>query len=524
MIALPEGTLGPEPLGREPTNQRMFRIHRYFAIASAIVILAAMVLVGTLYHHQAVKDLADLAQGHNVALARTLSNTVWSRFSPYLTSVSGSTGDELRARPETEKIDHLLRRLTEGLSILKIKIYSPDGLTIYSSEHAQIGEVRGDKSGTLRAIRESKPQSALSYKDRVSAFSGELFNRDVMETYVPVKSENGDIIGIFEIYSDVTEMKDTIDHAIFSMVLGISLVFVLLYGTLVFVVLRYAIAPLHLASQRAAAIGPRTSGVRLPTDGMPSEVLPLIEAMNGALDRLDKALDAQRQFTADAAHELLTPLAVVTASLDTIEDKKIAAELRADVGAMSELVTKLLELAEIDALNPEEDELVNIRDACLEVISMMAPLAYGQNKTISLTGSKTTFKVRCCANTLTRALRNLVENAIVHTPANTSVEVNLQEDGAICVIDNGPGVPRAVRDLIFQRFWRGDAKHRPGAGLGLSIVKRFVDAYGGKVEVNDAPGGGGVFTIRLPIVETHSRSPRPLAEATSNSRTSPGTA
>lgn len=502
----------------------MFGIRTFFAIASAVVTLAAMLTVGILYHNQAVNHLAESEAQHNVALARTLSNTVWSRFSPYLTSVSGSTGDELRARPETQEMNDLLRGLSEGLSILKIKIYSPDGFTIYSSEYAQIGEIRGADSGTLRAVREGEPQSALSYRNRISAFSGEIFNRDVTETYVPVRGANGDIIGVFEIYSDVTPITKRIDHAMVSTILGVSLVFVLLYGTLVFVVLRKAIAPLHLASHRAAAIGPRSSGVRLPTDGMPSEVLPLIEATNGALDRLDNALDVQRQFTADAAHELLTPLAVLTASLDTIEDRKVAAELRADVDTMSELVAKLLELAELDALRPEEDELVNVRDACLEVISMMAPLAYGQSKTISLTGSEKTFKVRCNANGLTRALRNLVENAIVHTPANASVEVNLKEDGAIRVIDDGPGVPPAERDLIFQRFWRGHAKSRRGAGLGLSIVKRFVDAYGGRVEVGDAPGGGAAFTIRLPIVETQSRSPQRRAEAEGSARTSLGTA
>jgi signal transduction histidine kinase len=95
-------------------------------------------------------------------------------------------------------------------------------------------------------------------------------------------------------------------------------------------------------------------------------------------------------------------------------------------------------------------------------------------------------------------VRNLVENAIVHTPAGTSVEVNLRDDGAIRVIDDGPGVAAAERSLIFQRFWRGRKKNRPGAGLGLSIVKRVVDAYDGTVEVADAAGGGAVFTISLP--------------------------
>jgi signal transduction histidine kinase len=423
---------------------------------------------------------------------------VWTRFSRHFTTASGSTGTELRARPETQEIDEHLHELTEELSILKIKIYDAEGLTIYSSEHAQIGEEAGDHAGFLDAKRENKPQSALSHSHTFSAFSREIFHRDVIETYVPVKNRTDDIIGVFEIYSDVTDLKDKIDSAIFNIIVGVILVFTLLYGTLVFVIMRRAMVPLHLASERASAIGPRSSGVRLPIEGMPQEVLPLIESMNGALDRLDTALDAQRRFTADAAHELLTPLAVLTARLDTIEDKKVATEMRTDVAAMSGLVTQLLELSELDVLDTAEGEVVDIREICLEVISTMAPIAYAQRKTLSLSGSEKAVKVRCCSNMLSRAVRNLVENAIVHTPAGTSVEVNLRDDGAIRVIDDGPGVAAAERSLIFQRFWRGRKKNRPGAGLGLSIVKRVVDAYDGTVEVGDAAGGGAVFTISLP--------------------------
>jgi signal transduction histidine kinase len=86
--------------------------------------------------------------------------------------------------------------------------------------------------------------------------------------------------------------------------------------------------------------------------------------------------------------------------------------------------------------------------------------------------------VRSDSHAFVGALRNLVNNAVAHTPAGTSVEINLQDDGAVRVIDRGPGVPPAERELIFQRFWRGRDRSGPGAGLGLSIVKRFVEAYG----------------------------------------------
>ena len=114
----------------------------------------------------------------------------------------------------------------------------------------------------------------------MSAFSGQVFNRDVVETYVPLRDETSSIVGVFELYTDVSDLKRTIDQAILSMVIGLSIVFLLLYGALVLFVMRRAIAPLERASEKAAAIGPGTNELRLPTKGMPREVRPLIEFLD----------------------------------------------------------------------------------------------------------------------------------------------------------------------------------------------------------------------------------------------------
>jgi signal transduction histidine kinase len=97
---------------------------------------------------------------------------------------------------------------------------------------------------------------------------------------------------------------------------------------------------------------------------------------------------------------------------------------------------------------------------------------------------------------LGRALRNLIENALRHTPKNTTVEIDLGAEGSVRVSDQGEGVPSDKRDMVFQRFWRGVERTGPGAGLGLSIVKRIVDSYGGQVWIEDAPGGGACFAVQ----------------------------
>ncbi len=477
----------------------MFRIYRYFAIASAVVMLVAMSIMGFVYQRQAIETLVAVAENQNIVLARSLSDIVLSRFvgDPR----TGASVDLTAIRPQTAEVTDLLRLATEKSRILKIKIYSTDGLTLYSSDPADLGKDRREQPHSyafFSAARHGEAQSELSFEDRISAFSGEVFDRDVVETYVPIIGASGGITGVFELYSDVTTLKSQIDRLIPGALLVIAVVFILLYGTLLLVVMRRAIAPLRLASERASRIGPQSPGVRLPTAGMAAEVLPLIAAVNGALDRLDHALEAQRQFTADAAHELLTPIAVLRANVDTLADEETAASFRQDVTAMTEIVTQLLELAEIDAMEAATSRPVNSRDVAFEVVAMMAPAAHAEGKEIALTGAAQPAAVACCPKALERALRNLVKNALEATPPGTAVDVDVFADGAIRVTDRGPGVPVDKREIIFQRFWRGSQRARPGAGLGLSIVKRFADTHGGSIEVADAPGGGAMFTLRLP--------------------------
>ncbi len=482
----------------------MSGIYRYFAIASGFFVAAAMLGVSYIYYASSLDALVDLTERHNVALARTLADKVWSQVSDLPAVVEQQDNDALQNSSRTEEVDETLRVIAKDLAVLKVKLYSPQGITLYSSDPEELGQDRHDDSHPeifANAAEKGMPQSKFSREDSLTAFSGEVFDRDVVETYVPILNADAETIGVFELYSDVTTTKQKIDSQITHMVVGSLIIFALLYGALVLIVMKRVVTPLQLASQKAAAIGPHTSGARVPTAEMPGEVLPLIEAINGALDRLDQALGAQRQFAADAAHELLTPLAVLRANLDTLGDKQEVSALRRDLEAMTNVVTQLLELTELEAWEDRKGEPVDPRQVCVEVISMLAPIAIEEGKTIELFGPEKEPPVRCCGSSLSRALRNLIENAVAHTAPDTPVEVHLGGDGSIQVIDHGPGVPFEMREKVFHRFWRGSDRARPGSGLGLSIVKRFAEAFGGSIVVSDAPGGGAVFTLRLPPFE-----------------------
>jgi signal transduction histidine kinase len=129
----------------------------------------------------------------------------------------------------------------------------------------------------------------------------------------------------------------------------------------------------------------------------------------------------------------------------------------------------------------------------------MAPLAVGQSKTIALSGAEGPVWVRGHADALFRAVRNLIENAIRHTPHGMSIEVEVSADGSVRVVDDGPGVPEADRRSIFTRFWRRDRAQADSRGLGLAIVARVAEAHGGSIAVENRPEGGAVFTLRLQV-------------------------
>jgi signal transduction histidine kinase len=262
-------------------------------------------------------------------------------------------------------------------------------------------------------------------------------------------------------------------------------------------IFRKALHPLEEASALAQKIGPTRTDIRLPETRMPRDVLPLVRAVNEALQRLEHGFALQQEFVADAAHELRTPLAILRAQAEALQDRDAAHELVSDIAGMTRIVNQLIETAEFDRLTIRPGDVADIRAVCIDVAAFMAPVAVAQDRSIAVNGSSKSIWVEGNAGALFQAVRNLVENAVTHTAPATTVEIAANDDGSIVVSDAGPGIAEEQRELIFQRFWRGDRRRTGSAGLGLSIVARIVGAHHGNVGVCNGPTGGAVFTMRL---------------------------
>jgi signal transduction histidine kinase len=248
-------------------------------------------------------------------------------------------------------------------------------------------------------------------------------------------------------------------------------------------IFRRALSPLLKASKMAEKIGPERTDVRLPLEAMPSEIRPLVHTINQALDRLERGFLVQRDFTADAAHELRTPLSILQARVDTIADRKSAKELGRDIDRMKRIVSQLLDMAELEAFTVGPQDTADLKAVCADVAGFVAPLAVSEGKHIVLDAPEMAVPIRGNAEVLFRAVRNVAENAIRHTPRGTTVSISVLVDGTVSVSDEGPGIALSERSQIFQRFWRKDRSGSTGSGLGLSIVKRIMDVHQGEIEI-----------------------------------------
>ena len=281
---------------------------------------------------------------------------------------------------------------------------------------------------------------------------------------------------------------------------------------------RRSLLPLQDLAHQAARVSTQSWRLQVPKEAEDiDELRPLTESMTQMLARLEGSFEQQREFLGNAAHELKTPVAVLKSTLQSLlQRSRSSEEYRAglqaalqDMDRLELLLQWMLRLARAEqwAHNAQRRdlELIDINVTCEEAVERIRSLAQSRNTAIEL-ATNGPVPVRADPEDLQLVWTNLLENAVRYSPEGASVEVAVHHDhekAQIVFQDHGAGISAADLPHVFERFYRGDpsrTRATGGFGLGLAIAKALVEAYGGTISAESAPGKGTRMTVELPVV------------------------
>jgi len=261
----------------------------------------------------------------------------------------------------------------------------------------------------------------------------------------------------------------------------------------------FLVRPIGRASRVARKITPYSSSKTLPTRGIFTEALGLIESINKALRRLRAGYERERWFRDVLAHELRTPLTILRARVEEVQDSSLRAELIADLKKTSDLIERLLAFSKTSQLSDSRTKL-SLVDEVISACAECGPLAlssdieldlrYPTNATIYISANKTLVFV---------VLTNLINNAIKHSQTSKPISIEVLADGEVKIRDNGVGLDLDIYKDFFENFSVGQVEQVRRHGLGLIIVAELMQYSGGEIQVYQDKGAGVAYSIKFPL-------------------------
>lgn len=227
----------------------------------------------------------------------------------------------------------------------------------------------------------------------------------------------------------------------------------------------------------AASIRPEKPDRRIDEARVPSELLPLVRGFNAALDRLASELGRRKRFIADVAHELRTPLAIASLQIDLLDDSEEKSGLRRVIVRLSHLIAQMVDVERLSLAGNQRLEF-DLAALARDAIADLAPMAIGAGYELGLEAPAAPVMVTGDPHALGRAISNLIGNAVAHGGGRGQIQVIISDWRTLDVVDEGPGVPSAIRTSLFEPFCR-EHWDRDGCGLGLHLTREIMRAHGG---------------------------------------------
>ncbi|MFB6319005.1 sensor histidine kinase [Saccharicrinis sp. FJH54] len=406
--------------------------------------------------------------------------------------------------------------LFNSVVVLSDKIYFANPNEWLENEHGQI-EVNpifiqyADSSGSVIKKSPNLVNGSLRvYKDKSAKFNFKdvISGSQIYQLQVPVKNLQSKILGFISVAMPLEDTLMVLKNLRIILIIAFPLVLLILYFISDYIA-RKSIEPIFRLTNTAQEITHENLKERIELPGRKDELYTLTETINGLLDRLQNAVQREKQFTSDASHELRTPLSILKSTLELMLRKPREVEYYenklkyglSEIDRMSELVEQLLLLARYESgketLVYSEVQAVNLIP---EVLSRLEPQLTKKDISFDIKLSES-LKIRGDKFMLSQIFDNIITNAIKYSDPGGMIRIFSETSGehdSIVIEDEGAGMPQEELTKIFERFYRTDQSRNSnvgGNGLGLSIVKRFSDILGITVKVNSKPGSGTSFRL-----------------------------
>ena len=501
----------------------MFRLVRFFLLTSAAAAVA-FIIAFVVYRQDEEQRLIEFAEQQNLELARSVAHTIWPEFSSFVMSTSGS---ELKTRAggeKTEAIAQALKSATTGLPILKIKIYNLDGLTVFSSNLAEIGEHKANNPGFFSAARAGQPASKLTFRDALSSFEQTIQERDLVESYIPIRQGNGPVEGVFELYTDVTHLMASMRRSTRNLVIGFLPIFLLLYGAL-FLVVRRADQTINKQyadiMEKNSALNEAHEKLERRVEERTRELTEEIGERRRMHDEVQRHRDELAhvgrvsmigEMATSLAHELNQPLTVISGSaqfcLNSLRNGSGTREKLLD--AMEQCADQAERATEIirrvrDFIHKEEprNERIDVNDAIRGIAALLYSDAREHSVEVAFDLVEAVLPVNADPIQLQQVVLNLAHNGI-EAMADTdlvarrlAISTREHPNGTIEVVvrDHGHGISPESADRLFDPFHTTKPQ---GLGLGLSISRSIIESHGGRLWAETDHKNGAEFRFTLP--------------------------
>jgi two-component system sensor histidine kinase QseC len=456
-------------------------LHGRLRLLIILVLLAVLLPLGVFSFQRTITEVDELSDGRLAQSARTLQVLIEHAG---LSALQGRNAAGMLVPIEVSQAQQPRQHRTYE-SEVGFQVFDHAGRTVLATTNIATLPPPNDTDADFRDVRQG------SYRWRIFTLRDDV-DHVVIRTGERYDSRNDIMRAVW------------LEHSL-PLLIGLPLL-----AWLVGWAVKRGLRPLETLTRELSTREPGSHApIRLPA--APQELQPVLTALNGQLARLEDALERERRFSADVAHELRTPLASAMINLESAMIATDPAELKTGLGSaqhgiarLARRIEQLLALARLEAgAASGQRNNVDLVAVAMDVIEELSAVIADSGVDLSFARLTPRVPVQGYEAALAALLRNLVENALRHVPRGGQVQLAIEQGpgmALINVIDDGPGIPAERRASVFARFHREAGSHGDGFGLGLSIVQRAAQLHGATIELLDSPFGSGLRVhVAIPL-------------------------